>query len=43
MKSISKSFRYLIVSVVLGGLAACTSVTVKTDYDHSASFGKYHT
>jgi hypothetical protein len=43
MKSISKSFRYLIVCVILGGLAACTSVTVKTDYDHSASFGKYHT
>lgn len=29
--------------MVLGALAACTSVTVKTDYDHSASFGKYHT
>jgi hypothetical protein len=42
MKSISKFF----LSVVLGGLVACTtapSVIVKTDYDHSASFGKYHT
>jgi hypothetical protein len=43
MKSISKSFRYLTVSVVVCGLAACTSVTVKTDYDPSVSFGKYHT
>ena len=46
MKSISTSFRYLIVSVVLCELVACTtapSVTVKTDYDHSAAFGKYHT
>jgi Domain of unknown function (DUF4136) len=29
--------------VVHGGLGACTSVPVKTDYDHSASFDKYHT
>ena len=32
--------------VAVCGMAACTtapSVTVKTDYDHSASFGKYHT
>ena len=43
MKPISKSFRYLIVFIVLCGLAACTSVTIKTDYDHSVSFGKYHT
>src|SRR5215470_12696923 len=43
MKPMSKSFRYLIVSVLLSGLAACTSVTVKTDYDHSVAFGKYHT
>jgi uncharacterized protein DUF4136 len=43
MKSISKSFRYLRLAVAFCGLAACTSVTVKTDYDHSVSFGKYHT
>jgi hypothetical protein len=43
MKSIVNSFRGLILAVILCGLAGCTSVTVKTDYDHSVSFGKYHT
>jgi hypothetical protein len=43
MKSISNFFRYLVSFLVLCILAACTSVSVKTDYDHSASFGKYHT
>jgi Domain of unknown function (DUF4136) len=45
MKSLSKS-RYCLTSlVILYTLAACSttpSVTVKTDYDHSATFGKYH-
>jgi hypothetical protein len=43
MKSIVNSFRGLTVAVILCGLASCTSVTVKTDYDHSVPFGKYHT
>ena len=46
MKSISKLFRYGTLPAIGCGLAACTtapSITVKTDYDHSASFGKYHT
>jgi hypothetical protein len=46
MKSMSKLFRYGTLPAIVCGLAGCTtapSVTVKTDYDHSASFGKYHT
>jgi hypothetical protein len=46
MKSMSELFRYGTLSAIVCGLAACTtapSITVKTDYDHSASFGKYHT
>jgi len=46
MKSMSKLFRYGTLPAIVCGLAACTtapSITVKTDYDHSASFGKYHT
>jgi Domain of unknown function (DUF4136) len=46
MKSISKSLQYLTSLAILCTLAACSttpSVTVKTDYDHSATFGKYHT
>jgi Domain of unknown function (DUF4136) len=43
MKSVVNSFRGLTVAVILCGLASCTSVTVKTDYDHSVSFGKYRT
>ena len=38
--------KYLIVSLIFYTLAACSSspyVTVKTDYDHAAAFGKYHT
>ena len=38
--------KYLIVSLMFYTLAACNSgpyVTVKTDYDHAAAFGKYHT
>jgi len=38
--------KYLIVSLLFYTLAACNSspyVTVKTDYDHAAAFGKYHT
>ena len=30
-------------SLALCALAACSSVTVTTDYDHAASFGKYQT
>ena len=45
MKFIAKS-RYCLTSlVILCSLAACSttpSVTVKTDYDHSVTFGKYH-
>jgi hypothetical protein len=46
MKSMSKLFRYVTLPAIVCGLAGCTtapSITVKTDYDHSASFGKYHT
>jgi hypothetical protein len=46
MKSKSKSFRHIFVPLILGLLAACNAtppVSVKTDYDHSATFGKYHT
>lgn len=46
MKSKSKSFRHIFVPLILGLLVACSttpSVSVKTDYDHSATFGKYHT
>jgi len=37
---------YLIVLLICYTLAACSSspyVTVKTDYDHAAALGKYHT
>lgn len=40
MKSIAIK---LSASITLCTLAACSSVTVTTDYDHSASFGKYKT
>ena len=46
MKPKSKSSRHLIVPLIFCTLVACSttpSVTVKTDYDHSATFGKYHT
>ena len=46
MKSKSKSLRHLFVPLIFGVLVACNAtppVTVKTDYDHSATFGKYHT
>jgi hypothetical protein len=46
MKSKSKSFRHIFVPLILGLLVACNAtppVSVKTDYDHSATFGKYHT
>ena len=46
MKSLSKSQYCLTSLVILCTLAACSttpSVDVKTDYDHSAKFGKYHT
>ena len=46
MKSISKSLQFLTSLAILCILAACSttpSVTVNTDYDHSATFGKYHT
>jgi hypothetical protein len=46
MKSMSKLLRYVTLPAIVCGLAACTtapSITIKTDYDHSASFGKYHT
>lgn len=42
----SKLFRYVTLPAIVCGLAACTtapSVTVKTDYDHSVPFGRYHT
>ena len=46
MKSRAKS-RYCLTSLaILCILAACNTappVTVKTDYDHAAAFGKYHT
>ena len=46
MKPLSKSQYCLTSLVILCTLASCSttpSVTVKTDYDHSATFGKYHT
>ncbi len=46
MKSISKSLQFLTSLAILCTLAACSTtppVTVKTDYDHSAKFGKNHT
>jgi Domain of unknown function (DUF4136) len=46
MKSKSKLFKDVFAPLILGVLAACNAappVSVKTDYDHSASFGKYHT
>lgn len=33
--------RYTVVAISLC-LTACSSITVTTDYDHSASFGQYH-
>jgi Domain of unknown function (DUF4136) len=41
-----KSLRHLILPVVVGGLAACSTtprITVNTDYDHAANFGKFRT
>jgi stage V sporulation protein SpoVS len=41
-----KSLRHLILPVVVSGLAACSTapqVSVNTDYDHAANFGKYRT
>ena len=46
MKSLFKPQYALTSLVILCTLAACSttpSVAVKTDYDHSATFGKYHT
>jgi hypothetical protein len=46
MNSVSKSQYCLTSLVILCTLVACSttpSVAVKTDYDHSATFGKYHT
>ncbi len=46
MKPKFKLPKYLIVSLIFCTLAACNTspyVTVKTDYDHAAPFGKYHT
>jgi len=46
MKSKFQSFRNVVSPLILSALAACNTtppVSVKTDYDHSASFGKYHT
>ena len=45
MKSISKILFCLTSLAILCILAACNTappVTVKTDYDHAATFGKYH-
>ena len=41
-----KSLRYFILPAAVCGLAACSTaprITVNTDYDHAASFGKYRT
>lgn len=41
-----KSLRHLILPAVVGGLAACSTtprITVNTDYDHAANFGKFRT
>ncbi len=39
-----KSFAFKIfVLAAAGGLAGCSTVDVTTDYDHSATFGKYKT
>jgi len=41
-----KLLKHVIVSLIFCALAACSTspyVTVKTDYDHAAAFGKYHT
>ena len=46
MKSLFKSQYCLTSLVILCTLTACSttpSVTVKTDYNHSATFGQYHT
>ena len=49
MKSTFKTLRYLTTLAIvctLAALAACSTsppVTVNTDYDHTATFGKYHT
>jgi hypothetical protein len=46
MKSLSKSQYCLTSLVILCTLVGCStapSVSVKTDYYHAASFGKYHT
>jgi hypothetical protein len=46
MKSKFQSFTNVVCPLILCALAACNAtppVSVKTDYDHSASFGKYHT
>jgi hypothetical protein len=46
MKSKSESLRHAFVPLILGLLVACNAtprVSIKTDYDHSATFGKYHT
>jgi hypothetical protein len=46
MKSTFKTLRYLTSLAVVCTLAACSTsppVTVNTDYDHTATFGKYHT
>jgi len=39
MKTIAK----LLLSLAVISLSACSTVTVKTDYDHSTSFSKYKT
>ena len=46
MKPKSRPSRCLIVPLIFCTLVGCSttpSVDVKTDYDHSATFGKYHT
>lgn len=45
MNSVFKSLSCLTSIAILSILSACSttpSVTVKTDYDHAAAFGKYH-
>lgn len=38
----TKISRYILVAFILF-LAACSTVSVTTDYDHAAAFGQYHT
>jgi hypothetical protein len=43
MKSVSKSLFCLTSLAILAACSTTPSVAVKTDYDHSVTFGKYHT